>query len=60
MKTFFALLFVMILSMACCAALAESEHTVDQDTFFADLAAARKAYDQIEKDELEINDERRC
>jgi len=57
MKTFFALLFVMILSMACCAALAESEHTVDQDTFFADLAAARKAYDQIEKDELEINDE---
>lgn len=58
MKKFFALLLVTILITVCCAAPAEeTERTVDPDTFFADLAAAQKAYYQVEKDELEMDDE---
>ena len=58
MKELFALLLVLILITVCCAAPAEeAEQPVDPDAFFADLAAAQKAYYQIEKDELAIDDE---
>ena len=58
MKELFALLLVLILITVCCAAPAEeAEQPVDPDLFFSDLAAAQKAYYQIEKDELAIDDE---
>ena len=58
MKELYALLLVLILITVCCAAPAEeAEQPVDPDAFFADLAAAQKAYYQIEKDELAIDDE---
>ena len=57
MKILLSLFLSMALITVCCAVLAEEERTVDPDTFFADLAAAQEAYYQIEKDELEINDE---
>ncbi len=58
MKELYALLLVLILITVCCAAPAEeAEQPVDPDLFFSDLAAAQKAYYQIEKDELAIDDE---
>ena len=45
MKELYALLLVLILITVCCAAPAEeAEQPVDPDAFFADLAAAQKAY----------------